>query len=253
MRTVAIVQARMGSSRLPGKVLLDVGGITMLARVVRRTQRADLVDEVVVATTAEQADDAVAGEGRNLGVAVFRGSEHDVLDRYYKAAQFFGAQVVVRITSDCPLIDPEIIDRVVGAFRDAQPDYASNVLKRSYPRGLDTEVMSVSALERAWREAAEPYQRVHVTPYFYQNPELFRLVSVTHDEDWSRLRWTVDTVDDLAFVREVYRRLLAQRPTTTNEVNNTGAGWMEILSLLAQDPALAEMNLFVRQKQVDEG
>jgi len=243
MRVVAIIQARLGSSRLPGKVLQDIDGSTMLARVVRRSQRAVSLHDVVVATTAERADDAVVAECRKLGVPCVRGDEQDVLDRYYQAAQACRAQAVVRITSDCPLIEPEVIDKVVQAFLNARPDYASNTLERTYPRGLDTEVMTLSALECAWRQATEPYQRIHVTPYLYQNPDQFRLLSVTNEEDYSGYRWTVDTLEDLALVREVYGRL--------------GGGdaihWTDVLALLAREPQLAELNRAIGQKALHEG
>ncbi len=243
MRVVAIIQARLGSSRLPGKVLQDIGGSTMLARVVRRTQRAVSLNDVVVATTVESADGAVVAECEKLAVPVFRGDEQDVLDRFYQAARAHRAEAVVRITSDCPLIEPQIIDKVVAAFLEARPDYASNTLKRTYPRGLDTEIMTLSALERAWRQATEPYQRVHVTPYFYQNPDQFELLSVADDQDHSRYRWTVDTPDDLAFVREVYRRL----------DNDDAIRWTQVLNLLVNEPQLAELNRAIEQKALHEG
>src|SRR5262249_12160461 len=172
MRTVAIVQARMGSSRLPGKVLQDLGGEPMLARVLSRLGRSRTLDEVVVATTTEPADDILERFCQERGRPCFRGSEHDVLDRYYKAATAERAAVVVRITSDCPLIEPAIVDRVVAEFQERQPgiDYASNVLpRRTYPRGLDTEVMSFAALDRAWHEDHVPASREHVTPYIYRH------------------------------------------------------------------------------------
>jgi spore coat polysaccharide biosynthesis protein SpsF len=161
MNIVAVIQARMGSTRLPGKVLRDIGGKTMLARVVRRMQCAASLSQVVVATTTSPADKAIVAECERLGIPAFRGDEQDVLDRYYQAAQAHRADVVVRVTSDCPLIDPGVVDEVVRAFLDAEPDYASNTLERTYPRGLDTEVMTMAALARAWREAQEPYQHAH--------------------------------------------------------------------------------------------
>jgi spore coat polysaccharide biosynthesis protein SpsF len=166
-----------------------------------------------------------------------------VLDRYYKAALDRRAEAIVRITSDCPLIDPDVIDRVVQAFLDARPDYASNLLERTYPRGLDTEVMTLSALERAWRQATESYQRIHVTPYLYQNPNQLKLLSVTNDRDYSDYRWTVDMPEDLAFVREVYKRL----------GNDDSVGWIDVLAVLEQEPALAKLNLAVQQKKLYEG
>jgi spore coat polysaccharide biosynthesis protein SpsF len=243
MKITAIIQARMGSSRLPGKVLHDLGGRTMLARVCSRTAQAALVDQLVVATTTESCDDAIAAECLQLGVACFRGSEHDVLDRYCAAAAAFRADAVVRITADCPLIDAELIDDVIVALLRHQPDYAANVLRRTYPRGLDAEIATRAALERAWREATEPYQRVHVMPYFYQHPERFRLRSVTGDEDLSRHRWTVDSAEDLELVRAIYRRL----------AGDGGFSWREVLCLVQREPALAALNQNVRQKHFVEG
>jgi spore coat polysaccharide biosynthesis protein SpsF len=243
MRVVAIIQARMGSTRLRGKVLEDIGGSTMLARVMRRTRRAVSLDEVVVATTVERADEALVAECVRLAVPVFRGDEQDVLDRYYQAARAHRAEAIVRITSDCPLIEPEVIDKVVHAFLDARPDYGSNTLERTYPRGLDTEIMTLTALELAWHRATESYQRVHVTPYLYQNPDQFTLLSVTNDKDYSRYRWTVDTPEDLAFVRQVYCRL----------GNDDAIRWTDILDLLAREPELAELNRAAQQKALHEG
>ena len=242
-KVVAIIQARMGSTRLLGKVLLDLHGQTMLQRVVERTRGAELVDEVVVATTRRETDEPIIEECRRLDVSSFLGSEEDVLDRYNRTAEAHGADVVVRITSDCPLIDPSESDRVIRAFLDSRPDYASNSLRRTYPRGLDTEVMSTATLAHAWLEARQPYERVHVTPYIYGHPETFRLLSVTGRKDHSNHRWTVDTPRDLKFVREVYR-LLGGREM---------AGWREVLAILEQNPQLAEINRNVRQKELVEG
>lgn len=242
MKVVAIVQARMGSTRLPGKVLMDVAGANMLARVVGRLRRAKLIDEVLVATTDLAADDVIVAECRKSAVAVARGEQNDVLDRYYRAAQLSKAEVVVRITSDCPLIDPEVTDKTIAAFLAELPDYAANVLVRTYPRGLDTEVISFAALSRAWRESRKPYEREHVTPYILEHRSEFRLLSVKGDEDYSTLRWTVDTPEDLEFVRSVYSRL-------------SGVGdfsWRAVLDLLEREPRLAELNRFVKQKPYTE-
>lgn len=243
MRVVAIIQARMGSTRLPGKVMKDIGGETMLARVVWRARRAKLLDEVVVATTNKSADTPIIAECGKLGVPVFRGDEQDVLDRYYHSAQANRAEAVVRITSDCPLIDPEIIDEVIQAFLKAKPDYASNTLNHTYPRGLDTEVMTMTSLERAWHESNKPYHRSHVTPYIYQNPDTFRLLSIKGQVDYSSLRWTVDTREDLNFVRSVYDRF----------ANQDTFGWHDVLKVLAREPELIELNRHIRQKSLEEG
>src|ERR1700748_2840990 len=206
MNIVTIIQARMGSTRLPGKVLKDIEGKSMLMRVISRVQRARLSNAVIVATSTETVDDAVVKVCYENHVPVFRGSELDVLDRYYQAASEYAADVVVRVTSDCPLIDPEVLDRVVATFLEKRPDYASNSLIRTYPRGLDIEVVSMSSLEKAWREAKEAYQRVHVMPFFYQNPARFYCVNVAADSDYSDYRLTVDTSADLECICAVYAR-----------------------------------------------
>lgn len=238
MKVVAIMQARMGSTRLPGKVLEGIGGESMLERVITRLRRAHLINEVWIATTDLAVDDAIVSECRKNSACVSRGDENDVLDRYFRAAQLSKAEVVVRITSDCPLIDPEVTDKTIAAFLETLPDYASNVMQRTYPRGLDTEVMSFVALERAWRQAQKPYEREHVTPYIYEHPEEFKLLSVTGEEDYSSHRWTVDTPEDLAFIRAVYSRFPA----------DTAFSWRDVLVLLQREPELVELNRFIQQK-----
>ena len=223
-RVVAIVQARMGSTRLPGKVLKDLGGETVLARVLARLKRSVTIGEVIVATTDAPGDDVIVTECRRLKTRFFRGEENDVLDRYYRAAQFSNAEVIVRITADCPLIDAEITDKTVKEFLNERPDYASNALLRTYPRGLDTEVFSIHALEIAWCEASEAYQRAHVTPFIYQNPQRFTLLTVKGERDHSGLRWTLDTEPDLEFLRAVYARLGARRFWVARCLNPAGAG-----------------------------
>jgi spore coat polysaccharide biosynthesis protein SpsF len=242
MRVVGIIQARMGSTRLPGKVLKDIGRQTMLSRVVRRTQRAHMVSQVVVATTRSSADGVVVEECERLGVPVFRGSEQDVLDRYYRAAKVHRAEAVVRITSDCPLIDPEIVDRVVQEFLDGQPeiDYVSNTFPgRMFPRGLDTEIVRFGALEKIWHEAHDPAWREHVTPYIYRHPELFNIHGIANEIDLSHLRWTVDTIEDLKFVQRIYEYFGHDR-----------FSWREILSVLDQHPKWKAINRKVAQKEL---
>jgi spore coat polysaccharide biosynthesis protein SpsF len=242
MKVVAIVQARMGSTRLPGKVLLDLAGKSVLARVVGRLRRSTYIDEVVVATTRKSDDDAIVAECRRLDVAVFRGEEQDVLDRYYHAGLEAKAQVVARVTSDCPLIDPEITDKVIRSFLDQHPDYASNTQRRSYPRGLDTEVMTWDALSEAWRDAKENYERVHVTPYLYGHPERFRLLHMIGEHDYSEHRWTLDTPEDLELIRALYARV--------KDVESFS--WRDVLSLLEREPWLAEINRNIVQKTLRE-
>ena len=207
MKIVAIVQARMGSSRLPGKVLADIGGQSMLSRVIERVRRIGRLSEVVVATTLAPEDDAIIEECGRIGAPFFRGSENDVLDRYYGACREREADAVVRITSDCPLIDPVESGKVVDVFLAQAADLAANDIKTTYPLGLGTEVIARKALHLAWSNATKPYERQHVTPYIYQHPEQFHLVSAEAPANHGNLRWTVDTPPDLEFVRAVYARL----------------------------------------------
>ena len=241
MKTIAIIQARMGSTRLPHKVLMDLGGETVLARVIRRLSRSRMVAELIVATTDSSADDAIIRECRRLDVPYFRGSEHDVLDRYYQAARAAVAESVTRITSDCPLIDAELVDDTVRTFVEQQADYASNVFPRTYPRGLDAEVFSMAALDRVWRQAREPHQREHVTPYFYEHPEMFKLAFTRNESDYSAYRWTLDTAEDLELIRNIYDRF----------GNQDNFGWREVVMLMQREPELAELNTHVIQKSLN--
>jgi spore coat polysaccharide biosynthesis protein SpsF len=215
----------------------------MLERVVRRAQRARLLDEVVVATTSDVRDDVIVAECARLGVRAFRGSENDVLDRYYGAARAFDASTIVRITSDCPLVDPELVDRVVDELFRQHADYASNTLVLSYPRGLDAEAFPMASLATAWESATVSYERVHVTPFLYRRPERFKLVNVACSEDVSTLRWTVDTPDDLKLVRDIFDR--AAPPGDPS--------WEDVLAIVRREPALRAINAHIRQKALEEG
>jgi len=229
---VAIIQARMGSRRLPGKSLAEIENRPMLWHVIDRVKRAKLIDRVVVATSVSRSDDAIETFCRGLGVRCYRGSENDVLDRFCSAARAEKAAQVVRITADCPLIDPEIIDRVVGRFQRGDVDYASNAMVRSYPDGLDTEIFSFSALERAWHEATRTSEREHVTPYLRSGK--FRTANVENDSTHVRrhYRWTVDEVADLEFIRAVYKALS----------DKEGFGMQDVLQLIDQNPELEKIN-----------
>ncbi len=238
MKRVAVVQARMGSSRLPGKVLKDILGRPMLYHVVRRARAADLVDLVVVATTEAEADDVLEAFCVSEGIPCFRGSENDVLDRYYRTARFFGADVIVRITADCPLLDPAVIDRVIDVFRSGEYDYVSNALEPTYPDGLDTEVFSIGALQRAWEEAGLVSEREHVTPYIWKNKSIFRTAAVRHTEDLSGFRWTVDEPGDLEFVRRIYAYFGA-----------ADFGMTDVLELLQREQGLSEINRGPRRNE----
>src|SRR5882724_2389853 len=229
---VAIIQARMGSRRLPGKSLAEIENRPMLWHVIDRVKRAKLIDRVVVATSVSRPDDAIETLCREIGVRCYRGSENDVLDRFCSAARAEKAAQVVRITADCPLIDPEIIDRVVGRFQRGDVDYASNAMVRSYPDGLDTEIFSFSALERAWHEATRTSEREHVTPYLRSGK--FRTANVENDSTHVRrhYRWTVDEVADLEFIRAVYKALS----------DKEGFGMQDVLQLIDQNPELEKIN-----------
>jgi glutamate-1-semialdehyde 2,1-aminomutase/spore coat polysaccharide biosynthesis protein SpsF len=230
--TVAIIQARMGSSRLPGKTLAEIEGQPMLRHVIRRVQRARKIDRVVVATTTQPADDAIAEICQADNVVCYRGSENDVLDRYYHAARAEKAAQVVRITADCPLIDPKIIDRVVERFQLGDVDYASNTMVRTYPDGLDTEICSFSALERAWHGAGKPSEREHVTPYL--KSERFRIANIANEVALSgvNVRWTVDEQEDLDFVRAIYAVFRGRNDFLMED----------ILQLLHERPELGNLN-----------
>ncbi|MBI4442280.1 MAG: Gfo/Idh/MocA family oxidoreductase [Acidobacteria bacterium] len=230
-KTVAIIQARMGSSRLPGKVMADIEGRPMLGRVVDRARRARLTNQTVVITSQQACDDPIESFCAANDIPCFRGSEEDVLDRYYRAAIYFQADVIVRLTADCPLIDPEIIDETIMAFQNNAFDYVSNSLHRSYPDGLDTEVFWFATLARAWSEARWKSEREHVTAYVLKHPELFQLGNVASPVDYSNLRWTVDQPQDLELIRAVYRK-----------AGDGSLGLAQVLSLIQNNPELQDMN-----------
>ena len=242
-RVVAVIQARLGSTRLPGKTLADLGGRPMLAHVVERAAAIPGVDAVVLATTAHPRDDRLAAWARDASLPCVRGSEDDVLDRFHHALERHPADAVVRVTPDCPFLDPEVSGRVVAAWRREAGalDYASNVHPPTFPDGLDTEVISRAALAAAWREARLPSDREHVTPFVWRQPRRFPQAAVRGDRDLSHLRWTVDTAADLDFAREVQARLA---PTGRERF-----GMREVLALLAREPGLTELNAGQRRNE----
>jgi spore coat polysaccharide biosynthesis protein SpsF len=229
----AVVQARMSSSRLPGKVLEPLVGAPMLGRQLERIRGAQLVSKVIVATSEGPDDDPVAAVAADWGAECYRGSLEDVLDRLRCAALRAGADHVVRLTADCPLTDPQVVDEVIRAHLEGAHDYTSNVLEPSFPDGLDVEVVRREALERAWNEARDAHEREHVTPFLYRHPEEFSLGSVRCREDLSSRRWTVDHEEDLTFVRRVFEELYPQDPAFTM--------W-QVLDLLEREPHLSEIN-----------
>jgi spore coat polysaccharide biosynthesis protein SpsF len=236
--TTAIIQARMSSTRLPGKVLLDLAGEPMLARVVARTKRAKTIDRTIVATTVEPEDEPIVALCRARGWAVSRGSRDDVLDRYYQAAVADGADPIVRITSDCPLIDPEVIDRVVEHLTTGV-DYASNINpRRTFPRGLDVEAFTFASLAAAWQDASDTSSREHVTPFLYRHPERFRIALVESERpEAADHRWSVDTPEDYELMRRILARFGDQK-----------FGWLDVLELLDRHPDWIELNRHIAQK-----
>lgn len=283
MTSAAIIQARMGSTRLPGKVMRPLCGRTILGHVLTRALRCPLLYSVVVATTTQPADEAIAIESQRYGAQVFRGSETDVLARYYEAARAHQVELIVRITSDCPFLDPDLLARMLTAFQEhptdsgrttnrnsgdarneeevhgpkacAKPmealqerppaapplDYLSNTLRRTFPRGLDLELFTFAALERAVHEAVAPPEREHVTPYIYGHPERFRLSSFEQAIDRSSLRWTLDTPEDWQFIQAVYEALGPRGEMFSTE---------KILDWLQRRPELTRLDAHVEQKSM---
>ncbi|WP_274654182.1 glycosyltransferase family protein [Paenibacillus humicola] len=240
MKIAAIIQARMGSTRLLGKVLRMLGDKTVLAHVVDRLRAVPQVDEVIVATTAGSRDEPVAEEARRIGAACFRGSEEDVLSRYYEAAKQVQADAVVRITSDCPLLDPEVSSLVIRSYMEAPMcDYASNTLVRTYPRGLDTEIFSFESLEAAFAETREAYDREHVTPFIYRHPERFVCKSVTSGIPVPDYRWTLDTPEDWELIRRLYDALY---------VPGQRFSWHQAAAWMNANPEFHAINAHIRQK-----
>lgn len=233
-KIVAIVQARTGSTRLPGKILKPILGETMLARMLERVKRAKKLDAIIVATTDKPEDDATAELARKCDVRVFRGSEHDVLDRFYKAAREAGVDIVVRLTGDCPLHDPAVIDQIIEHFYSL-PGLEYTYKPNNYPEGLDAEVIPFAALTKAWKEASLSSEREHITLYIKKHPEMFRVDGawVIGSSDYSAMHWSIDTQADFEFVTKVFEQLYPTNPSFTKD---------DVLALLAQHPELLEIN-----------
>ena len=241
MKTGAIIQARMGSTRLPGKVMMTISGKTVLNHVIERVRQSQSIDEIIIATTEYEEDDIIVAEALKCGARVFRGSEEDVLSRYYYAAKENMLDTVVRITSDCPLIDPIIIGEVVDAYKKRDCDLATNagiiVDQRTYPRGLDVEVFGFKILSEAFEKAHEKYQREHVTPYIYEVSD-----SIYHlklNKDYSEFRWTLDTKEDFELINRIYTDLY-------NGEHNFY--FSDVLNLYKYKPELLNINAHVEQK-----
>lgn len=241
MKTVIIVQARMTSTRLPGKVLIPVLGKPLLEYQLERLGRVKMAQQIVIATTKNDTDQPIVELCQRLGFGFFRGSEEDVLSRFYGASLKFRADNIVRITADCPLIDPIIIDNLIDKFLEnyLEVDYVSNTLKRTYPRGMDAEVFSFEVLSKILKNAADPYDREHVTPYIYRNQEQFRIINVENPQNSSQHRWTVDTEEDFELIRRMITVLYPKiRDFTMNDC----------LNLLDKYPEWQKINAHIQQK-----
>lgn len=245
MKKVAIIQTRMGSTRLPGKVMKIIMDKPIIEHVVNRVKASKEIDDIIIATTTKKEDDIIVEEAQKLNVKYFRGSENDVLSRYYYAAKEVNADIVIRITSDCPLIDPQIIDKIIKLFIETSKkekiDYLSNTIERTYPRGLDVEVFNFETLEKAFKEADRPYQREHVTPYIYENPEIFKIKQIKNNVDYSNYRWTLDTIEDFKVIKIIYK----------NSHKENELFYMEdILKFQEEHPEISKINEKVRQKEL---
>ena len=240
MRTAVIVQARTGSTRLPGKVMMPLAGHTVLEEVLCRCRTIPGIDVVVCAIPEGPRDDALIALAEGSGAVVVRGSESDVLDRYAKAAETVGANIVMRITSDCPLIDPEICGAVLRLRASEAADYASNVLEPSYPKGLDCEAFTATALAEAAARASEVSDREHVTPWLIRAPHLKRVNLLSGNPRLARMRWTLDYPEDLAFVRAVFAALPTGSPS----------GMPDVLAVLERQPSIAAINAARTVRQV---
>ena len=243
MKTVITIEARMKSTRLPGKVLKPILGRPMIALMIERLKRVKFADQVVMATTDNPADDPIVELSHRIEVAWFRGSEVDVLDRVLQSARQAHADLIVETTGDCPLIDPETIDKVIGVFMKNDVDYCSNTLKRTFPRGMDVQVFPVSVLEKVAQLTNDPADREHVSLYIYEHPERFRLLNVPSGlpSQAAELRLTVDTLEDFELVKQIYEALYPVNPEFTLE---------DIIALFKSRPELQMINYRINQKPI---
>ena len=235
-----IIQARINSTRLPGKVLADISGKPMLLHIIERMGMVK-ANEIILAIPNTKENDILEKFAKQNETKYFRGSEEDVLSRYFKTAKKNKCDVVVRITADCPLIDPGIIDKIVQEHFNSEADYTANVLKRTYPKGLDVEVLNFNALEKSFKEVKGRQYREHVTLYIREHPEKFKRAGVENKEDLSHFRWTVDEKEDLEFVREIYKRLYKKGKISLME---------EIIRVLKKEPKLLEINKNIKRKKI---
>ncbi|MFF6014769.1 cytidylyltransferase domain-containing protein [Lysinibacillus fusiformis] len=241
MRIVAIIQARMGSTRLPGKILKKVNGRPLLSYQLERLQQSNHINDLVIATTLNEKDDLIVEFCKKNNILWFRGSEKDVLARYYETAKTFKADAIVRITSDCPIIDVQVVDKTIQYFVDNNYEYVSNTVDRTYPRGLDTEAFTFEALEKAYKEAVMERDREHVTAYFYTNPDVFKISSVRNETDYSKYRWTVDTEEDFQLIKNIIEKLYNDNPNFT---------FHDTVKLMEANPDWFYINAHIEQKKL---
>lgn len=243
MKVGMIVQARMGSTRLPGKIMKQILGKPILSFVVERLKRVKQASVLHIATTTNPLDGSIVKFCEDHSISYSRGSEDDVLDRFYQAASQLKLDVAVRVNSDCPLIDPALVDHVIGQFlgQKGTLDYASNILKETYPVGMHTEVFTRAALAQAHQQAKEKFEREHVTPFIYRNPQKFKLLSVESSKNLGEHRWVVDTPEDFELAKNILETLYPQQPEF---------GMKDVLDLLAQHPEWLKINSHIRHKTV---
>lgn len=247
MKVVCLVQARVGSTRLPGKILKEICGKTILHHEIDRLKKCKEIDEIVIATTDKEDDDKIVNEAKKLSVKYFRGSENDVLSRFYYAAKENNADIIVRVTSDCPCIDFEILDKMLIYFKDKykekQVDYLSNTIKRTYPRGYDIEIFTFSALEKSYINAKKEYEREHVTPYIYDKTNNFLKLSFENKEDYSEYRVTLDTIEDFIVIKNIFENLYYKNPYF--KLN-------DVVQYLNNNLHIVDINKHIEQKKLGE-
>lgn len=239
-KVIALIQARTGARRLPNKVLLKLGDKTVLEQVVGRVRRAGRIDDLAVVTTVAVDDLKIVELCSTNGIRVLCGSENDVLDRFYQAARLLKAEHIVRITADCPLMDPSVIDQVIDAYFDSGADYCSNVLTQTFPDGLDIEVFSFAALKKAWEKATMTSEREHVTPYIRNHKRMFKTVSLEHPRNLGVHRWTLDEARDYEFIRKIFDGLYDGNPYF---------GMDDILKYIESNPKLKAINADITRNE----
>ena len=247
MKVVCLVQARVGSTRLPGKILKEICGKTILHHEIDRLKKCKEIDEIVIATTDKEDDDKIVNEAKKLSVKYFRGSENDVLSRFYYAAKENNADIIVRVTSDCPCIDFEILDKMLIYFKEKykekQVDYLSNTIKRTYPRGYDIEIFTFSALEKSYINAKKEYEREHVTPYIYDKTNNFLKLSFENKDDYSEYRVTLDTIEDFIVIKNIFENLYYKNPYF--KLN-------DVVQYLNDNLHIVDINKHIEQKKLGE-